>query len=150
MENKGDENNPRWATKGGSAYKYRMPTNEFTIEEVNAIIDHLTNLINYSNPFSEEYVIHACCEDDDYLSWFERSQLDYRFEWECAGDCFSFETELDIDGNKTRRIVGTDGHLYVNGKLVEENFDFSELKAAWEKQTQPEEKEDPYEQYYPN
>lgn len=150
MENYGDEENPRWKMKGGSSYKYRMLSNEFTLEEVNAIIEHISKFINYRNPMSEEWVLHVSCEEDDYLSWFERSQLDYRFEWEYENDVFHFETEIDLDGNRSRCFVGYDGHLYQNGELIEENFDFSELKAIWEKQTQPEEKEDPYEQYYPN
>jgi len=72
-ENYGTAENPYWKNKGGQEYKVKnVPLNE----DFNAMIKYIDG-IEYSNAFSEQYIIDWSIETDDYLSWFEQSQLDY-------------------------------------------------------------------------
>jgi hypothetical protein len=68
-ENYGTEDQPYWKNKGGQEYKVKgVPSNE-----------NITNInnIEYSNSMSQQFVINWSWENDDYMSWFEQSQLEY-------------------------------------------------------------------------
>lgn len=61
-----------WKAKGGSEYKItNIPLN----------IDYLAVVamagLEGGNDYFREQIIDWKIEDDDYLSWFEKSQLDY-------------------------------------------------------------------------
>ena len=57
-----------WKSKGGSTY---LVTGDVNHKDV---INELTNLINYKNEASEEFVIAVHLEEDGYCSNFEKSQ----------------------------------------------------------------------------
>lgn len=61
-----------WKAKGGSEYKITgIPLNvDYT--EIVAAAD-----VERSNEYVREYIIDWSIESDDYMSWFEKSQLDY-------------------------------------------------------------------------
>lgn len=61
-----------WKAKGGSSYKILNCPLNIDFEEVVA-----ASGIGHSNDYSEEVVIGWAIESDDYLSWFEKSQLEY-------------------------------------------------------------------------
>lgn len=72
MENYGSAEQPYWKAKGGSSYKIlNVPLNQ----DLNAVVAAAN--IGYKNDYAEEYVIGWSVQNDDYLSEFERSQLDY-------------------------------------------------------------------------
>lgn len=72
-ENYGTEDQPYWKNKGGQEYKVKnVPSNE----NITTIIENINN-IEYSNSMSQQFVINWSWENDDYLSWFEQSQLEY-------------------------------------------------------------------------
>lgn len=72
MENYGDAEAPYWKAKGGSSYKIlNVPLNQ----DLDAVVASAG--IGYRNDYAEEYVIGWSVQNDDYLSEFERSQLDY-------------------------------------------------------------------------
>jgi hypothetical protein len=72
-ENYGTAEQPYWKNKGGQDYKITdVPPNE----NIATIIENINN-IEYSNSMSEEFVINWSWENDDYLSEFEKSQLEY-------------------------------------------------------------------------
>lgn len=72
MENYGTAEAPYWKAKGGSSYKIlNVPLNQ----DLDAVVAAAN--IGYKNDYAEEYVIGWRVENDDYLSEFERSQLDY-------------------------------------------------------------------------
>ena len=72
-ENYGTEDQPYWKNKGGQEYKVKnVPPNE----NITTIIENINN-IEYSNSMSQQFVINWSWENDDYLSWFEQSQLEY-------------------------------------------------------------------------
>lgn len=70
-ENYGTENEPYWKAKGGS--DYIIEASEWTEEMVNEVI----NRISYSNPFSQSSYIGHDSVSDEYMTEFERAQLDY-------------------------------------------------------------------------
>ena len=67
-----------WKMKGGSEYKVLgVPLN----------IDHQAVVeacgVEYSNDGAREYIVDWSIESDDYLSWFEKSQLEFDGEIAC-------------------------------------------------------------------
>jgi hypothetical protein len=61
-----------WKFKGGSSFKVLgVPLNI----DYQAVVDALG--LNYRNDYSEQYVLGWSVESDDYLSDFEKSQLEY-------------------------------------------------------------------------
>lgn len=61
-----------WKMKGGSEYKITgVPLNIDHAEVVSAAG------IEKNNDYCREYILDWSVESDDYLSWFEKSQLEY-------------------------------------------------------------------------
>ena len=73
-ENYGTEDQPYWKNKGGSDYKVLNVPNNLTIEQM---VEQVRDQVEYSNPYSEEYIIGCTLRPDDWLSGFEQSQLEY-------------------------------------------------------------------------
>ncbi len=72
MENYGTADNAHWKAKGGSSYKIlNVPLNQ----DLDAVVSAAN--IGYKNDFAEEYVIGWTVQADDFLSMFERDQLEY-------------------------------------------------------------------------
>jgi hypothetical protein len=72
FENYGEENDPYWKAKGGCEYKIRNIPLNTDYEEIISIANIETN-----NAFVQEYILGWTIENDDYLSWFEKSQLEH-------------------------------------------------------------------------
>jgi hypothetical protein len=72
FENYGEENDPYWKAKGGCEYKIRNIPLNTDYEEIISIANIETN-----NAFLQEYILGWTIENDDYLSWFEKSQLEH-------------------------------------------------------------------------
>lgn len=73
-ENYGTPEEPYWKFKGGQEYKVtNVPLNQ---EGYDAMIKYIDG-IEYSNSMSEQYIIDWSIEADDYMSDFEKSQLEY-------------------------------------------------------------------------
>ena len=68
-----------WKAKGGSEYKILGVPLNIDYSEVVAAAD-----IAKSNPYFQETIIDWSVESDDYLSWFEKSQLEYEGEIQFA------------------------------------------------------------------
>lgn len=63
-----------WKAKGGSSYKILgVPTNV----DLDEIVSMVRGEIEKSNDYIQETIIGYGLESDDWLSWFERSQLEY-------------------------------------------------------------------------
>ena len=74
-ENYGSHDEPYWKFKGGS---------EYFIEGVDPLkvapgllVDKVRGKIEYSNPMSEEYILDWELVADDYMTEFERDQLEF-------------------------------------------------------------------------
>jgi hypothetical protein len=61
-----------WKNKGGSEYKITGVPLNIDYEEIVTLAD-----VEKNNDYVQEYIIDWSIESDDYLSWFEKSQLEY-------------------------------------------------------------------------
>jgi hypothetical protein len=72
-----------WKFKGGSEYiiddidHHVKPSDEFLHKKLEMIIDGLRYRVENKDNYSEEYILNWSVEDNDYMSDFERSQLEY-------------------------------------------------------------------------
>ena len=65
-----------WKNKGGSEYKVKnLPS--VSDEDLTAIVMSLRPQIEQDNPYYQTTILDWSIESDTYLSWFERSQLEY-------------------------------------------------------------------------
>lgn len=63
-----------WKFKGGSSYKITgVPLNI----DYQSVVDMVRSDIEHSDYFSEQYILDWAIESDDYLSEFEKSQLEF-------------------------------------------------------------------------
>ena len=79
-ENYGSPSEPYWKAKGGSEYK--IPFNyaaDYERAEIYAerVINQYLNEIEISNPMCEEYILGWEIVEDNYLTEYEQSQLQY-------------------------------------------------------------------------
>lgn len=64
----------RWKAKGGSEYKItNIPANSDPAE----IVELVRSEIERNDEYFQTTIIGYAVQPDDYLSWFEQSQLDY-------------------------------------------------------------------------
>lgn len=85
-ENYGDSKDPHWKAKGGSNYKIKNVPLNIEYEDLVAAAG-----IGYMQPMAQEHIINWSIEPDDYLSWFEQSQIKY------DGEIIFPEPELDYE-----------------------------------------------------
>jgi hypothetical protein len=75
-ENYGTSTEPYWKSKGGSEYKV-LNTPDLSDAEVTELVMSIRPKIEYNETFSEEYITDWFTAPDTYLSWFEKSQLEF-------------------------------------------------------------------------
>ena len=64
----------RWKMKGGSSYKVRnVPADA----DVKSVVELVAPEFVHDEIGSREYIIGYSMENDDFLSWFEKSQLEF-------------------------------------------------------------------------
>ncbi len=73
-ENYGTETDPYWKAKGGSEYKILGVPTDVDLDEVVTLV---RGDIEKSNDYVQETILGYGLEADDWLSDFERSQLEY-------------------------------------------------------------------------
>jgi hypothetical protein len=61
-----------WKMKGGSEYKVTNIPLNIDYQEVVSMAN-----VEKNNEYVREYILDWSIEGDDYLSWFEKSQLEY-------------------------------------------------------------------------
>ena len=61
-----------WKMKGGSEYKITDVPLNIDYQEVVSMAN-----VEKDNEYCREYILDWSMEADDYLSWFEKSQLEY-------------------------------------------------------------------------
>ena len=62
----------RWKMKGGSEYKVKNVPLNIDYASVVEMAD-----VEQDNEYAKESIVDWSIEPDDYLSWFEKSQLEY-------------------------------------------------------------------------
>jgi hypothetical protein len=75
-ENYGTSTEPYWKSKGGSEYKV-LNTPDLSDEQLTEFILSIRPKIEYNETFSEEYITDWFTAPETYLSWFEKSQLEF-------------------------------------------------------------------------
>ena len=93
QENYGTAENPYWKNKGGQEFKVKNIPTDLTEQELLEVVDSLLPQIQYYNDYQVQYLLNWTLEDDDYLSWFEQSQLEY------DGEITFNEPEIDYVEN---------------------------------------------------
>lgn len=93
-----------WKAKGGSEYIIEnveafVKMNEFFGKNCEMIVDGIRSKIEQDNVGYREHILGWSIEEDSYMSWFEKSQLEYDGEIRC------YEPRIDIDGNPCARDV---------------------------------------------
>ena len=73
-ENYGTDTDAYWKAKGGDEYVVRNVANE---EDATIAVMGVRNQIEQSNDFVRETIINWKLVDNNYLTEFERSQLEY-------------------------------------------------------------------------
>ena len=69
-----------WKAKGGSEYKItNVPTNV----DLDEVVEMARGSIELNNEYFQTFIIGYGLEEDGYLSWFEKSQLEYEGEIQC-------------------------------------------------------------------
>jgi hypothetical protein len=87
-----------WKFKGGSEYiidnvEEHITLNEMFGKKCEMVVDSISWKIEHSSDYAEEYILDWSIEEDDYMSEFEKSQLEYDGEIKYA------EPRLTIDGD---------------------------------------------------
>jgi hypothetical protein len=67
----------RWKPKGGNDYKYALGSQARTAEALAEIVEYFKGRIEENNDQFQETIIGYEVVSDDYLTEFERSQLEY-------------------------------------------------------------------------
>ena len=73
-ENYGTETDPYWKMKGGEDY-FILGVDPLQ-QAPGMLVEQVRGQIEYSNPRSEEYIVDWRLVEDDYVTDFERDQLD--------------------------------------------------------------------------
>lgn len=104
-ENYGTPEAPHWKFKGGSEYKITNVPTDLSEQEMLVLVDKLLSnpFIQYSNSMSEQYLLNWSTEEDDYMSEFERGQL----EWDGEilfpepiigyGETLTYKEEMNVE-----------------------------------------------------
>jgi len=74
-ENYGTPEEPYWKFKGGEDY-FILNVDPLT-QAPGVLVEQVREDIEYSGPMSEEYILDWQLVSDDYMTDFERSQLEY-------------------------------------------------------------------------
>ena len=70
-----------WKFKGGEDFFLPLdgfnPNHEFADKRLQMIVDSIRNQVEWDNPASRQYIVGYEIVEDDFMTEFERSQLDY-------------------------------------------------------------------------
>ena len=81
----------RWKSKGGSEYKVlNVPLNI----DYKVVVEAAG--VEYSNEGASETIIDWSIEDDSYMSWFEKSQLEYDGSVACPEPTMDYNEIMEV------------------------------------------------------
>ena len=96
LENYGTQDEPYWKAKGGNEYFVPVPlfrqNDTFSDKNLEMIVDSLRDRIEYANAMAEEHIIDWSLVADDYVTDFERSQLEYEGQISFPATVLELET----------------------------------------------------------
>jgi hypothetical protein len=107
-----------WKFKGGSEYivddieHFVAIDDDFFAKNIKSIVyDYISPKITQNSDYYEESIIDYSIEDDDYMSEFEKSQMEY------DGKITYFEPRITIDGD----IIARDKDSFNNNIVKSSN-----------------------------
>jgi hypothetical protein len=80
-----------WKAKGGSTVKVTNVPDDLTPEQIQEVVDSVAPEIEHNCDYFRTYILSFTTEANDFLSWFEKSQLEY------DGEIVHREPEIDYD-----------------------------------------------------
>jgi len=80
-----------WKAKGGHEYKVL----NIDVNRAKEIFEQVRCKVEEDNDFYQEYAIDWFIESDDWMSWFEKSQLDYEGEVRYPEPTIDWQKEVD-------------------------------------------------------
>jgi hypothetical protein len=89
-ENYGTAEEPYWKFKGGEDY-FILGVDPLKVAP-GELVEQVRGQIEYSGAMSEEYILDWELVDDDYVTDFERSQLEYEGEIRFPAKVLELET----------------------------------------------------------
>ena len=81
-----------WKNKGGAEFKVKN-IQSTSYDELTSMVESLRPQIEEDNDYFQTTIIDWSVEDDSYLSWFEKSQLEY------DGEIIYKEPEIEYGEN---------------------------------------------------
>ena len=100
LENYGDASKPHWKYKGAEEYIVDVPgfryDTEFSDHHGQMIVDELSEVIEYSNEFQQQYIIGWGFVPDDFETLFERDQIEYDGEIKFPAKRASYDELMEI------------------------------------------------------
>jgi hypothetical protein len=103
-----------WKNKGGSEYivddieHFVAIDDDFFAKNIKSIVyDYIAPKIEENSDYFEQTIINYSIEDNDYMSQFEKSQLEYE------GFIRFFEPRIDIEGNVIARDISVQNNNIV-------------------------------------
>lgn len=80
LENYGDAEAPHWKPKGGDDYFLPLEGDQVAAgnEYLQTVVDSAKSMIEVSNSFMQEFIIGWDLVEDDFMSEYEKDQLEYR------------------------------------------------------------------------
>lgn len=107
-----------WKFKGGSEYivddieHFVAIDDDFFAKNIKSIVyDYISPKITQNSDYYEESIIDYSIQDDDYMSEFEKSQLDYE------GSIRFYDPRITIDGD----IIARDKDSFNNNIVMSSN-----------------------------
>jgi len=70
----------RWKFKGGQDYFYPLGASSRSDEAVAEIVEYFRSTVEWSDVGSQQHIVGYAVVADDYMTEFERSQLEYEGE----------------------------------------------------------------------
>lgn len=98
-ENYGTEAEPFWKAKGGS--DFILESNTWTTE----MFDRVYSILNYSNPFFTSTVIGHNDIQDDFITDFEKAQLEYDGEIQFPATRITYDQFIQLHKNVTEEFT---------------------------------------------
>lgn len=81
MENYGTPSDPYWKYKGGEEYFIEdagiFVDDEFAAKKAMMVVDGIRDRIEYDEAMCREYILDVSVVEDDYMTDFEKSQLEF-------------------------------------------------------------------------
>ena len=97
-----------WKNKGGSEYivddieQFVAIDDDFFAKNIKSVVyDYIAQKITQDSDYYEESILNYSIEDNDYMSEFEKSQLEHE------GSIRFYEPRIDIEGNLLPREAKT-------------------------------------------